>query len=179
MLTTAPMISAEVMIPASPVSVVAAMAMASTATPASSWAALIGANLIHDVGYVESGFTNSSEMIVLCDDAIGMARRLLRGIEITPETLGLDTIDRIGPGGTFLTDPHTMENYRSVWYPSTFDRRNQESWQKAGGLDARERARERARELIMNHEPEPIEDAILAELDEIIATADARIAAHD
>jgi len=139
------------------------------------WAALIGANLIHDVGYVESGFTNSYEMIVLNDDAIGMVRRLLSGIEITPETLGLDAIDRIGPGGTFLTDPHTMENYRSVWYPNTFDRRNHESWQRAGGLDARERARERAKELIAKHEPKAIDDGVMAELQAIIAAADARV----
>jgi trimethylamine--corrinoid protein Co-methyltransferase len=138
------------------------------------WAALVGANLVHDVGYVESGLTNSSEMIVLCDDAIGMVRRLLGDFEVTAETLGLEAIDRIGPGGHFLTDPHTMEHYRKVWYPSVFDRRNHESWQKAGGHDARRRARDRARDLITNHQPAPIEPAIAAELERIVAAADER-----
>jgi len=139
------------------------------------WAALIGANLVHDVGYVESGFTSSLEMIVLCDDAIGMVRKLMGGIELTPETLGLDAIEQVGPGGHFLTDPHTMEHYRSVWYPSVFDRRNHESWIRGGGQDARHRAAAGARDLIADHGPPPIEEGILRELEAIVAAADARI----
>ena len=60
------------------------------------WTALAGANLVHDVGYVDSGLTCSYEMIVICDEAIGFVRRLLEGMEVSPETLALDVIDKVG-----------------------------------------------------------------------------------
>jgi trimethylamine--corrinoid protein Co-methyltransferase len=120
------------------------------------WTALAGANLVHDVGYMESGLTCSYEMIVLGDEVIGMVRRLLEGIRITNDTLPLDVIDEVGPGGDYLTAPHTTEHYRSVWYPRILDRRPYESWDSAGKPTAGEKARETARELIATHKPSPL-----------------------
>ena len=68
-----------------------------------------------------------------------------------------------------------MENYRSVWYPEVFDRRNHEQWTNAGGLDACSRARQRARELIASHEPEAIDSGVLADLEAIVSSADAQL----
>jgi trimethylamine--corrinoid protein Co-methyltransferase len=59
---------------------------------------LAGGNLIHDLGYIASGMTSCTEMLVLCDEAIGMIQHCLKGIEITPETLALDVIKKVGPG---------------------------------------------------------------------------------
>ena len=67
------------------------------------WTALSGNNLVHDIGYVESGMTCSHEMIVMCDEIIGFVRRLTGGIELSAETLALETIDEVGPGGDYLT----------------------------------------------------------------------------
>ena len=61
--------------------------------------ALSGGNLVHDVGYVESGLTTSYDMLVCMDEVIGLVRRFMQGIEITEETLALDVIDKIGPRG--------------------------------------------------------------------------------
>lgn len=138
------------------------------------WAALIGANLVHDVGYMESGMTASCEMIVLGDEMIGMVRHLLQGISITPETLALNVIDQVGPGGDYITAPHTTQHYRSVWYPSLLDRTPYESWAAAGKLTAAERARDRARERLTSHEPTPLSDDVLELLDDILAEADVR-----
>jgi trimethylamine--corrinoid protein Co-methyltransferase len=138
------------------------------------WTALAGANLVHDVGYLESGLTCSCEMIVLGDEVIGMVRRLMEGIRITPETLPLDVIDEVGPGGDYITAPHTTEHYRSVWYPRALDRRPYESWDQAGKPTAGEKARDIARELISNHKPTPLPQEKLDALDAIVAEADAR-----
>ena len=62
-------------------------------------AKLSGANLIHDVGYVESGLTISFEMIVLTDELVAMTDHLMKGIDISDEMLMLDEIDSVGPGG--------------------------------------------------------------------------------
>ena len=130
---------------------------------------------MHDVGYVESDLTCSYEMIVLGDEMIGMVRRLLDGIQITPETLALDAIQNVGPGGDFITAPHTTEHYRSVWYPKILDRRSYESWSEAGKTTATERARELALKTIQQHQPDSLPEDVLESLHAIVNEADARL----
>jgi trimethylamine---corrinoid protein Co-methyltransferase len=138
------------------------------------WAALSGANLVHDVGYMESGLTCAYEMIVLCDEIIGFVRRLMGGIEITPETLALDVIHQVGPGGHFLSSPHTARNFRKAWYPNLLDRRTYQGWLDAGRPAAADAARQAARQAIATHVPVPLSAATLEVLQAIIAEADAR-----
>jgi trimethylamine--corrinoid protein Co-methyltransferase len=137
--------------------------------------ALSGANLVHDVGYLESGLTSSLEMMVIDDEIISFVRRLMRGIDLTPETFALDVIDKIGPGGSYVTAPHTLQNYRQVWYPRVLDRHNYGGWMKAGQPTANKTAREIARDAIANHKPVPLSQSTLDTLNEIIAEADKRI----
>jgi len=138
------------------------------------WTALSGANLVHDVGYVESGLTCSYEMIVVCDEVIGFVRRLMRGIDLSPESLALDVIHQVGPGGDYLRHPHTRDHFRQVWYPRVFDRRAYPAWVEAGQPAALETAREIARQAIATPAPSPLSSATLDTLKAIIAEADAR-----
>ncbi len=139
------------------------------------WTAISGANLVHDVGYIESGLTCSCEMIVLCDEIIGFVRKLLAGIEITAETLALDVIHQVGPGGHFMTTPHTRQHFRQAWYPRLFDRRSHQDWLKAGQPTAFDTARQVAREIIASHVPTPLPAPIVETLHAIVAEADARL----
>lgn len=138
------------------------------------WAALSGANLVHDIGYMESGLTCSYEMIVVCDEIIGFVRRLLAGIEITAETLALEEIDRVGPGGNFLGSPHTRRHFRQIWYPRVMDRRTHQEWIKSGQLTALQRARDLARQIIVEHRPTPLPEKVAEALRAVVAEADAR-----
>jgi trimethylamine--corrinoid protein Co-methyltransferase len=138
------------------------------------WTALCGANLVHDVGYVESGMTCSYEMIVVCDEVIGFVRRLLGGFEISPETLALDAIDEVGPGGEYITTDHTLRHFKECWYPRVFDRMSHHSWVDAGRPTAAETARELARQTIAEHQPEPLPATTLETLQRMVATADDR-----
>lgn len=135
---------------------------------------LSGANLIHDTGYLESGITASYEMMVTVDETISFVRRLMQGIDLSPDQLALDTIDKVGPGGSYMSTQHTMQNYRQVWYPRVFDRHNYSGWMKAGQPTANKTAREIARDIIANHNPAPIAPATLEALSSIIAEADKR-----
>ncbi len=92
-------------------------------------AALCGGNLIHDVGYIEAGLTTSFEVLVSMDEIAGFVKYLLRGIDINEETLALDVIDRVGPGGHFLSEEHTLRNFKSNWFPKLFDKQNLQSWE--------------------------------------------------
>jgi trimethylamine---corrinoid protein Co-methyltransferase len=110
--------------------------------------ALAGTNLIHDVGYMESGLTGSAEALVIVNEIIGMVKRMVRGFEITEKTLALDVIQKVGPAGHFMEEAHTMENYkRDVWYPNLLDRGRYEDW-KRSDKDILRAARDQAERLL-------------------------------
>ena len=73
-----------------------------------------GATLVHDVGFLDAGDAGSLGMLVMTDEIIGMARRMLRGLEVTDDTLALDLIDRVGPGGEFMSAPETARRCRGT-----------------------------------------------------------------
>ncbi|MGD9093933.1 MAG: trimethylamine methyltransferase family protein, partial [Anaerolineales bacterium] len=115
-----------------------------------------GANLIHDVGYIESGLTCSFEMIVLTDELIAMADHLMKGIEVNEETLLLDEINQIGPGGHFLSTENTLSRFRDFWYPSLLDRGRRGAWLDAGGSTLGQRLNQRVREILDDYQAPPL-----------------------
>jgi trimethylamine--corrinoid protein Co-methyltransferase len=138
-------------------------------------AALSGANLIHDVGYLESGLIGSYDMMVMSDEAISMVKRIMRGILVDEEHLAVDVINRVGPGGHYLADEHTYECFRNeFWFPKLMDRLRWDEWQQAGSRTMAQRVREKVIDLLENYEPEPLPDDVLKEVKEIIAQADER-----
>lgn len=119
-------------------------------------AKLTGANLIHDVGYMESGLATSFEMIALTDELISMVDGLINGIEVTDETLMLDELDEVGPGGHFLNTEATMARFRDFWYPDLLSREIRETWQERGETTLGERLTEKVRTIIKDHRPAPL-----------------------
>jgi len=138
-------------------------------------AALSGANLIHDVGYLESGLIGSFDMLVMSNEAIGMAKRILGGITVTPETLAVDVIEQVGPGGHYLTQEHTRQHFRKeVWFPTLMDRQMRRGWEASGKKTMAERVRSRVKDILDQHRPLPIPAEVEARLEEIVAEADER-----
>lgn len=119
-------------------------------------ARLTGANLIHDVGYMESGLSTSFEMIVLTDELIGMTDALMGGIEVTDETLMADELHEVGPGGHFLNTEATMERFREFWYPDLLSREIRETWEERGGHSLGERLTEKVQRITQEHRPDPL-----------------------
>jgi len=136
--------------------------------------ALGGGNLVHDVGYVESGLAASYEMLVSMDEIAGLVKRFLQGVEITEETLALEVIDRVGPGGHYVNQDHTRQHFRKNWFPKLLDRTTRMSWEKGGQLTLGDRAAARVREILEHHEPKPLDAAAVAELETIIQRAEKR-----
>lgn len=133
---------------------------------------LAGTHLIHDVGYLEGGMTNSLEMIVMADELIRWVKEFMRGEVVNDETLALDWIDQVGPGGDFLALKHTRNHYREDWYPTLFDRKNYAAWAEEGKRTLRERAGQEIKRLLHEHQPEPlpkdVADAIQAVIDRTV-----------
>jgi trimethylamine--corrinoid protein Co-methyltransferase len=137
--------------------------------------ALGGGNLIHDVGYVESGMTASYQQLVAMNEVAGLVKRFMRGVEISEETIALDVIDQVGPGGHFLGEEHTFDHFRRNWIPDLFDRLPRDEWQSNGGLTLGDRAADRVREILEGHQPAPLDEAIAGELESIIQRAEERV----
>jgi trimethylamine--corrinoid protein Co-methyltransferase len=137
-------------------------------------AGLAGSNFIHhSAGFLESMLTVAYEQYVIDDDINGAVMRAVRGIEVNDETLSLDLIDEVCRGeGHFLGTQQSLAFMNSeYYYPHTGDRQSRDNWSEDGGLDMRERARLKAREILRSHKPEPIPaevDAAIRERFEIL-----------
>jgi len=138
-------------------------------------AALVGGNMIHDVGYLEQGLTSSMAQMVASDEIIDMVKRILRGIPVTDETKALDVIDQVGPGGHYLDHDHTYRRFRTeIWRPKMIDRQNWENWTAAGSKRYGERVRERVIEILKTETEPLLDETMYKELHRICELADAR-----
>lgn len=113
-------------------------------------AAMSGANYIHHAfGMINNMSAASLEQAVIDDEIVGTAMRVLRGINLTSDSLAVEAIDRVGPGGHYLTDPLTLQYMRSEYFqPHVSDRRNRTAWEDAGKQDTRLRAATRVSRLL-------------------------------
>lgn len=142
-------------------------------------AALSGANLIHDVGYLESGLLGSFDMLVMSDEVIGMAKHILNGVIVTPETLATDVIEQVGPGGHYLTQEHTRTHFRTeFWLPTLMDRQMRRTWEANGKKTMAERVRARVVDILEHHDPMPIAAEVETRLKELVAAAKDRHIHH-
>ncbi|ATW28925.1 hypothetical protein DCMF_26410 [Candidatus Formimonas warabiya] len=113
---------------------------------------LAGSNLIHDLGYMGAGASTSMEMMALCDETVGMVKHFLKGIEITPETLALDVIEKVGPGGNFFAEEHTFHNFKKhLFFPELMNRHAYDKWREAGSTTFATRANKKVRNILENH----------------------------
>jgi trimethylamine--corrinoid protein Co-methyltransferase len=128
-----------------------------------------GSNLNHDIGYLDFGLTCSPELVVIVDEFVSMNRRTLEGIEVTEETLGLETIAAVGPGGDFLGTKHTKRHLRQLqWKPTIMNRITQQAWEEQGSLDMCQKARRKALDILANHTPEALPAGVKATIDGLV-----------
>jgi trimethylamine--corrinoid protein Co-methyltransferase len=134
--------------------------------------ALCGSNIIHDLGYLESGLTGSLVQLVICDEILGWISHFVRGVDVGDVALALDLIDEIGPDGNFLESDHTFEHFRERWYPKLFERDNFEGWLAKGGQTLAERAAARVEIILADHQPDPLPEETIQQLEAIIQRAE-------
>ena len=126
-------------------------------------ASMGGANYIHhSAGMLESMLTIAHEQFVIDDEIIGNCCKVLKGIEVDEEHLALEVIDSVGPGGNFMTAPHTMTHMRTEYYNGNgvTDRKSRDKWEQEGGLDTRQRALAIAKKILATPKPSYIQEEI-------------------
>lgn len=132
-----------------------------------------GADMLLGAGLLHGSRILSFEQLVMDCEIYSIIRSSLQGIPVTDETLALDAIRAVSPGGTFLSQKHTRQHMRELWLPSLMDRRPYEQWlEKKDG--AREWAGERARQILSSHQPDALDPKLAEELKRIIAAHEQR-----
>ena len=130
---------------------------------------LNGANIIHDLGYLDSAMTGSLELVVYSDEVIEWIKRYWRPFELTEESLALDLIHETGPDRHFLETEHTLRHVRDMWSPTLFDRTDFETWSSKGSVTLQQKANQRVLEIIGSHRAEPLPPEVKAKLADLVA----------
>jgi len=139
-------------------------------------ASLAGANILTSGGSIEPGVgATSYEKTVIDNDIAGIVSRILQGITLSDETLATDVISAVGPGGHFLAQEHTRRLFHIEHFiPMISDRTNPEAWVKAGAKDIRTVAREKAKQILKEHHPPPLDKTVREELLVIVKDVEKR-----
>jgi trimethylamine--corrinoid protein Co-methyltransferase len=132
-----------------------------------SW--LGGADMLCGAGLLYGASVHSIAQLVLDAELFDLVCHLAGGVPVTDEDLALEVIEEVGPGGHFLAQPHTLRNMRRMWQPHVFGRDTWEDWIAAGRPEPRDRARERARQILAEHEPIPLESGVEESIRGVIA----------
>ncbi len=128
-------------------------------------AGLAGGNLIHDLGYMGIGMISSLEYLLLCNEAVGAVKNLLCGIDIDEEHLAVDLIEKVGPGGHFLAEEHTMKHFRNeLYFPEILNRKNYDSWLADGGKTFGEIANKKVKMMLDEHRGSELPPVILQQI---------------
>jgi trimethylamine--corrinoid protein Co-methyltransferase len=138
------------------------------------YAMLSGANLVHDVGYIQGGTGSSIESLVMNEEIIGMVRQFAKGINTDEEHLALGLIDEKGPGGEYVTSDHTFHYWKEWFMPKLQDRADWETWQREGEKTMADRIREESDRILNEHTPTPIPEDQHKEMKKIIDAAEKR-----
>ena len=124
--------------------------------------------MIYGLGMLESGITFDFGQLVLDCEFARMIKHTVQGFSVTDDTLALDVIKEIGPGGHYLMHDHTLNGMRGQSRPELIDRQTRAVWKKAGATTAYERACAKARWILENHTPDPLSDEVLRGIRAII-----------
>lgn len=126
-----------------------------------------GVNIISGPGMLDFVNTFSLEKLIIDHEIISMALRVHRGMEINEETLAIDVICDLGPGGDYMSSEHTFDWFRKETYmpPAVIDKKSRSSREESGKVDIFERAKEIVEDKLTNHQPVPLDKEREAKLD--------------
>jgi trimethylamine--corrinoid protein Co-methyltransferase len=137
-------------------------------------ALLHGANIVHDVGFMDSGLQGSLQLQLIANDTIGFLRAATAGVVVDEETLALDVVEELGPTGDYLSHQHTLRHFREPFYSTLADKGTHSQWVQRGATTMEERAAVQVDKILERHQPEPLPTDVQKDLSEIVAREQAR-----
>jgi trimethylamine--corrinoid protein Co-methyltransferase len=126
--------------------------------------------VLHAAGWLENGLVSGYEKFVLDCEILGMLHTWAKGLDLSDDSMALDAIREVQPGGHHLGTEHTMKHFRTAFYRAgLFDYSSAEAWQDNGSQDAYARAYKKVRELLSSYEAPSLDPAIEESLREFIS----------
>jgi trimethylamine--corrinoid protein Co-methyltransferase len=138
-------------------------------------ALLHGANLVHDVGFMDSGLQGSLQVQVIANDTLGFLRAATRGVVVNDETLALDVIEELGPTGDYLSHEHTLRHFREPYYSRLADKGTYSQWVDRGATTMEERAAKEVDKILEKHKPESLPADIQRDIARLVERDQARV----
>jgi trimethylamine--corrinoid protein Co-methyltransferase len=140
------------------------------------FSALSGSDVIIECtsASLENTAASVPEQAIISNEICSYINRILQGIEVNPDTLAIDVIREVGPGGEYLTHDHTMEYFKSEqWDAKLGNRMTRDHWEEKGSMDIRARAREQYKKILATHQPKPLDPEVQKKLQNIVEQAEA------
>ena len=136
------------------------------------YGAAAGADIFGHLGICGVDQAASLDMLVMQHEIIGYVERLMRGIEISDEALGLDVIRSVGPGGAYVDQMHTVKHFRKeLWFPSLLDRQYYQAWVDGGRSQMSARCRAQKEHLLATHGPAPLPEDVDRQVTKVLDRA--------
>ena len=131
--------------------------------------ALAGVNyMTQSVGGMDMGLSVSYRKVMIDHEMLGSVIRCLEGINVDEEALAYEVIKKVGPGGTYLSHPHTFQNFKKEHFIADLaDTQSYGNWNDKGRASLEEKAREQVKDILENHKPAPLPESVVTELDTI------------
>jgi len=135
--------------------------------------ALAGADTFGHCGICGTDHAGSLLWLYLDNEVADYVKRMARGFEVDGEKVAAEIVQKVGPGGNFLAEEHTVRNFRKeLWLPGpAWTRQSWDGWAQSGRLSMAERITEQVKQILGTHEPEPLDAQLANEVDAIVETA--------
>ena len=130
-------------------------------------------DIVLGLGGLEGALIMSPEALIIDNEIIDYALRFAQGLKVNDDTLAVDVIHKVGPGGHFLGEKHTKVHFRERWVSKVCDTSTFETWEKKGSKSMDKVAKEKVKEILATHKPEPIPEDVEEEISQILKRAEA------
>ena len=134
-------------------------------------ASIVMSDMLLGLGFLHGSRIWSFAEMMLDAEIFSIIHKMMQGITVNDETLALDAIAAVGPGGNFLSQKHTRNHMRDLFLPQFLDRRPYSQWEDKGD-DARDWALNKARKILKEHQPDTLDEKIRLEFDKIIKSVE-------
>ncbi len=130
--------------------------------------AMTGSEIMNGVGLVDNSTVLSYEQLMIDNDIVSLTIATCKDIPNDADALALDVIEKVGPGGNYLSEMHTLKHAREFHAPLVWSKDSYEAWEKRGKKDVMAVAKEKADSILKEHKPVPLDRDISSSIDSIV-----------
>lgn len=139
------------------------------------FALLSGANIVHDLGFMDAGLQGSLQLMVIANDTLAWLRAATAGVPVDDESLALEVVEELGPSGNYLSHDHTLKHFRRAYHSKLVDKRPYSQWVEQGATTMEQRAAKVIDDILSSHQPQPLPPDIQRDLKRIVEREQERV----